>query len=129
MAEAGLPVQKGWIKSLSDISFLPAISVATQLLSSDDPPEAIFAVSDTIAVAAIKAAKVMGLRIPEDIGVVGFDDTPLSILSDPSITTVNQPMYQMGYLACEIVINNVLLPSSEPQQLLLNTEIVVRSSI
>lgn len=127
--EAGLLIQQSWIRLLDEVSFTPAVSVATQMLSSDDRPDAIFAVADIFAAATIKAAKQLGLSVPGDLGVAGFDNTTISVLTDPTITTVNQPMYQMGYLACEILINHIESVSIQPQQLLLNTEIVVRDSL
>ena len=61
-------------------------------------PDAIFAASDVFAVAAIKAAKRLGIAIPRDLGVIGFDNTNISVMSEPALTTVKQPQYQLGLL-------------------------------
>jgi len=67
-------------------------------------PTAIFAGSDYMAYGAISAAEQRGLRVPEDVAVVGFDDNPSSAHMEPALTTVRQPFYEMGRRACEILL-------------------------
>ena len=73
-------------------------------------PTAVFAASDYMAYGAIAAAKQYGLRIPEDIAIVGFDDNPSSAHTDPALTTVRQPFYEMGRRASEILLTLVDAP-------------------
>ncbi len=65
-----------------------------EVMKLSNPPQAIFAANDLISVGAIEAIKMGGLLIPEDIGVVGFEDTIVTSVIDPPLTTVAQPMYQ-----------------------------------
>ncbi len=79
-------------------------------LSADKRPTAIFAGSDYMAYGVITAAEQRGLRVPEDIGVVGFDDNPNSAHMEPALTTVRQPFYEMGRRAIEILLSLVEAP-------------------
>ena len=86
-------------------------------------------VSDVFAVAAIKAAKRLGISIPKDLGVIGFDNTNISIMSEPALTTVKQPQYQLGFLACEMLIEQMHSESFAPRQIMLDAEIIIRESL
>ena len=79
-------------------------------LPADKRPTAIFAGSDYMAYGAITAAEQRGLRVPEDIAVVGFDDNPTSAHMEPALTTVRQPFYEMGRRASEILLALVDAP-------------------
>src|SRR5574343_1795730 len=82
----------------------PCTAPAGGLLALLEPPTAVFAVSDTLAVGAIKAFRRAGRRVPEDIGVVGFDDLPLYEVFEPALTTVAQHMRELGATAAEILL-------------------------
>ncbi len=129
LKEANIPVDNSLIINLPEINFASAFSVVTQLLNSNNPPDSCFAVSDILAAAAVKAAKWCNLRIPEDFGVVGFDNTYVSTVCDPSITTVNQPCYQMGFLSCELLSEKIADPFAPAKQMLLETELIIRDSL
>ena len=60
------------------------------------------------AAAVIKAAQQAGLRVPQDIAIVGFDNVEISAMCNPSITTINQLRFQMGFLSCEMLVNRIL---------------------
>ena len=66
--------------------------------------------------------------MPEDIIVTGFDNVSISQAASPSITTINQPKYQLGYMACELLIEKLHTPGVKPRQVLLNTELIIRES-
>lgn len=117
------------IVQLPEFSYDAAVSVATQLLSMDKRPDAIFAVSDVFAVAAIKAAKRIGIKIPNDLGIIGFDNTDISIMCEPALTTVKQPQFQLGFLACEMLIEQIRDENIAPKQILLDVELIIRESI
>lgn len=129
LKELNITIPSSYIVQLPVFSYDAAVSVATQLLSTEDRPDAIFAVSDVFAAAAVKAAKRMGLKIPEEIGIIGFDNTDTSIICDPPLTTVKQPQFQMGFLASEMLIEQIGNENTPPKQLLLDVELIVRESL
>ncbi len=127
--EAGIPLDPEWMIEISDINFDSALSVITQLLNREEKPDSFFAISDVFAAAAIKAARRAGLRVPEDIGVVGFDNTYVSMMCEPSLTTVNQPQFQLGFIACELLMERINNPQIAQRHILLETELIIRESI
>lgn len=80
------------------------------------------------AAAVIRAAKRFNLNVPQDIMVVGFDNIEFSMMTTPSITTVNQPSFQQGYSASELLLEMVENPTLTPKSLLLDAELIVRES-
>lgn len=128
MENAGLSVPNNWIVQLPKINFDMAYASACQLLDADVIPNAFFAISDILAAAAIRAARQFQLRVPEDISVIGFDNIDISMMTTPSITTVSQPCFQIGYTACDMLIDLISNPSTVSKTILLNTELIVRES-
>ncbi|MFG3436170.1 LacI family DNA-binding transcriptional regulator [Nonomuraea sp. NPDC047897] len=98
------------------------------LLSLDDPPTAIFAGSDLQAFGVFEAARQRGLRVPEDLSVVGFDDLPLAKSAWPPLTTVRQPLQEMAALATRTVLGMGRGEVPETRRVELATELVVRES-
>ena len=127
--DLGLVPEESLMVTLPDISYAAAFSVMTQLLGCSNPPDSCFAVSDILAAAALKAAKRAGLRVPEDFRIAGFDNTYLSTLCDPAITTVSQPGYQLGFVAGELLMEKIANPEAPPSQILLDTELIIRDSL
>ena len=101
---------------------------ARELLALPEPPTAIFAGSDEQAFGVIEAARVAGLRIPEDLSVVGFDDLPVSRWFSPPLTTVRQPLAEMGRTAAAMLAEMIERRQPLGRQVELATELVVRSS-
>lgn len=98
-------------------------------LSDPQPPTAIFAVNNFIAIGALKALKDKGLRAPEDIAVVGFDDLPSSIVVDPFLTVAAQPAYQMGKQGAELLLRRLVQSSPHDfEEIVLPTELIIRAS-
>ena len=128
LQENHLPIREDRIIQLSSVDFSIAVVSLTQLLSNPSPPDAIFAISDVFAVAAVKVAKKCGLRIPQDLMVVGFDNIDVSYMFEPTITTVNQPKHQLGYMACELLVEKISNPDAPLKQIFLDTELIVRES-
>ena len=83
------------------------MKAAEELLRNDSQITALFALNDKMALGAIKKLNELGLRVPQDIAVVGFDDIPQASYSIPSLTTVHQPLYEIGKLACERLVELV----------------------
>lgn len=92
------------------------------------PPTAIFAISDIIAIGALKEFKAQGLRIPEDMAIVGFDNTSISSMYDPALTTISQPRYDLGSTAMELLIKRIHGELKEPQHIVLEHELIIRES-
>ncbi len=119
-----------------DVSEVPGYSTEeigfegmNRLLSLPDPPTAVFARNDFTAIGAMSAINDAGLRIPEDIAIVGFDDISLAIRTSPPLTTVRQPMRLEGQLAAEMLLERI--ESSEKisrRERILNCELIVRES-
>jgi Transcriptional regulators len=128
LESAGIEINNEWIVHLSDISFDLALSSASHILSTENRPDAFFAVSDIYAAAIIKACKKNGLRVPQDVSVIGFDNIDISMMTDPAITTVSQPSYQMGYQACDLLFEKIANRNLPNKQILLETELIVRGS-
>lgn len=100
-----------------------------RLLSLPNPPTAIFARNDFTAIGAMSAINEAGLKIPEDIAIVGFDDIPLAARLSPSLTTVRQPMRLEGQLAAEMLLERIKSNESIPRrEHILNCELIVRES-
>ena len=98
------------------------------LLDLDKPPTAIFASSDQMAFGVYEAVRRRGLRVPDDISVVGFDDLPESRWTSPPLTTVRQPLAEMGVLAARTVLRLAQGEEIETPGIELATELVVRDS-
>jgi LacI family transcriptional regulator len=91
-------------------------------------PDAVFVASDAMAFAALRAIQEAGLRVPKDIAVIGFDDIPSAGTSNPSLTTIRQPIQRTGCLAAEMLIDIIEHPDTQPRRNVLPTELVIRSS-
>ncbi len=91
-------------------------------------PDAVFAANDLMAIGAMRAIKERGLRIPEDIAIVGFDGIPSSANTDPPLTTVRQPSHHMGVVAAEILIELLQQGEMYKHRVILPTELIVRES-
>ncbi len=105
-----------------------ATEPARWLLELDPRPTAIFAANDVTALETMAVARSLGLRVPEDLSVIGFDNVPESALGDPPLTTVEQPIRQMGTDAVRLLLELLEDPSLPPARVILPTRLVVRQS-
>jgi LacI family transcriptional regulator len=105
-----------------------AAEPARRLLELDPHPTAIFAANDVTALETIAVARSLGLRVPEDLSVVGFDNVPESALADPQLTTVEQPIQQMGREAVRLLVELIKDPAQPAARVILPTRLVVRQS-
>lgn len=128
MNNSALTIRPDWCIQLPKVDFDMAYASVRKLLESRILPNAIFAVSDILAAASIKAVTQSGMRVPEDISVVGFDNGPISVMTSPSITTVSQPAYQLGFCACDMVHDLISNTSLDSSSIMLNTEFIIRES-
>lgn len=111
-----------------DFTFETGYDAAARLLALPDPPTAIFACNDNLAVGAMRAAFDRGLRIPADLSVVGFDDTGLAASVFPRLTTVRQPLEELGRTAVSLLMRIVQGERTEALRVELSTRLVVRES-
>ena len=128
LALAGIETPRNWIIQLPDVNYEMAISAANQLLSAENRPNAIFAISDIYAASVINVAKRYNISIPHSLVVVGFDNVEVSVISNPSITTVNLPKFQIGFMGCEMLCGLIENPEDRPQNVILPTELIIRES-
>ena len=101
---------------------------ALTLLDLPEPPTAIFASNDVMAMGVLDAVRNKGLRVPEDISVIGFDDIPQASLIKPGLTTINQPLEKMGRVATQILLDMLENQGKEPKRIELPTSLVIRES-
>lgn len=104
------------------------IPVIDQLLKRGHPFTALFAFNDTSAIGAIHSLREAGLRVPEDVSVVGFDDIPLAAFQNPALTTVRQPLEEMGATAARALLERIQGANEFPDEILVEPELAVRKS-
>jgi len=103
-------------------------SAAMLLLRQTPRPTAIFVCNDMMAIGAMRAATQLGLRVPENIAIVGFDDIQLASYTNPSLTTVAQPKQEIGQLAVKLLFERMSDPSLPPRHTILSTQLIIRES-
>jgi DNA-binding LacI/PurR family transcriptional regulator len=108
----------------------PAREATLELLRTSDPPTAILAMSDILATGALEAANELGVSVPAELSVVGFDDSPVATMANPPLTTVAQPHEEKGRLAAEWLVRDIARGAGpgRHRHALLPTELVVRES-
>jgi len=111
-----------------DYGFKSGLRAAKQLLSIEEKPTAIFAISDVMAIGAIRAVKEQGLKVPDDVAVMGFDNIDFASMCDPALTTVSQPKYDLGCVAMELMLRQIKEEIKEPQDVFLEHELIMRES-
>jgi DNA-binding LacI/PurR family transcriptional regulator len=110
-----------------DYSFSSGLIAARKLISQRQKPSAIFCISDVIALAAIKVAHEYGLRVPEDISVVGFDDVEYASMFTPTLTTVYQPCYSMGVSSANALLK-LINGRTDVSSVYLSHKLIIRES-
>lgn len=111
-----------------DFRYQGSYRIMRRLLSLPTPPTAVFATNDLMAVGSIACALSSGLRVPEDISVIGFDDIPLASFLNPRLTTVSQPRSEMGKLAVTMLLERLENPNLPPRRYVLPVNLVERES-
>lgn len=105
-----------------------AYAIVAELLSQSNPPDALFTANNFMTLGAIKAIQEAGLSIPTDIALAGFDDLDWGGLYPPQLTTVAQPVHDIGRTAAQRLLARIEQESGPPQQIRLNTEFIIRRS-
>ena len=120
-----LEIRNDWVVC-SESTAEAGFSAGMKLLSGLDRPRAVFAMDDTLAAGVLKAAKRLGLAVPERVAIVGFNDDPLSSLLEPALTTVRIPIFEMGRQAARMLIEAI--HGAVPADVVVPAELVVRQS-
>lgn len=127
MAEAELPVSDAWLCE-GDFTFASGQRCAEVLLNSGRRPTAIVAASDAMAAGVISAAIKHGLKLPADLSITGFDDLQAASIVTPALTTIRQPLEQLGEVAADLLLGAQLTRKLEPSARQLDIELIVRDS-
>src|SRR5690606_30167483 len=126
MSQFGIPVQPKWIKH-GNFFESSGYEAMEEILQGESLPKAIIAASDMMALGAMRAIKDYGLRIPQDIQVIGCDDVEACRYMEPALTTVKQDKQKIGRLAA-IKLNDLINGVTSLRPALVDPELVVRSS-
>lgn len=124
---AGLPIQRELVRE-SNFSIDGGYRAASDLLALPRPPTAIFALNDNMATGALRAARERRLAVPDDLSIVGFDDVELASIAAPPLTTVSQPLQEMGRLAVTVLYRQLDGQPLDATRVELSTRLVVRQS-
>ncbi|MBU4224488.1 MAG: substrate-binding domain-containing protein [Chloroflexi bacterium] len=127
LAQHGIELRQEYIRA-GNLTQWDGYEQAVSLLSLPEPPTAIAAGNDLMALGAMSAAQERGLVVGKDIAITGFDDIPLAEHAQPPLTTVNQPIYLIGNMVCEMLIGIINGKEPEHSQILLKPSLVVRQS-
>jgi LacI family transcriptional regulator len=129
-AELGVRIRPELTVRIAGTESTPAVGypVGKQLLERKRPFTAVFAYNDISAIGAIWAFREAGLRVPQDVSVVGFDDIPGAAYADPALTTVRQPLLRMGQIAAQTLIERIEERGSYRPEIAIEPEFVVRDS-
>ena len=127
LAAAGIPFEPS-LELEADFDFDPGAQAAAVLLELDRPPTAIFAFSDMIAIGAMRTARSLGIRIPDELSIVGFDDSAFAPVVHPALTTVRQPLAEMGATAVDLLVRLMRRESVDALHLEPFTRLVVRET-
>ena len=126
LREFNLPIREEWIFHAKDLDFESGECGMRQLLELKDKPTAVFAVSDTLAIGAMKALEVHHEQKMNPIAIIGFDNISLSTMTNPTLSTIEQPMYQMGVCAAEMLMKR--MDGEEVKSVILDHKLVIRES-
>lgn len=127
LQELNAPLEPTLVR-IGDLTQRSGYEQAMELLSLPTPPTAIIAFNDLMAFGAMSAAQNRGLVVGSDISITGFDNIPMAIHSHPPLTTVDQPIYQIGNIVCEMLIKCITGETLEQRQVLLQPELNIRES-
>jgi LacI family transcriptional regulator len=132
LTDNGIPVNESYIKYCSHggMIFAELEEAVKELVNMKERPDAIFSAGDRLTFSCLSVLRSIGLKTPDDIAIVGFSNSPLGELMNPSLTAVKQPAFEMGQVATELLIKMIesKRPVTEFEKVVLQTEIVIRDS-
>jgi LacI family transcriptional regulator len=127
LADAGYQVREDLITNTTP-SYSSGVEAGKRLLQQNTRPTAIFARSDQMAIGVIKAALDMGLKVPEDLSVIGYGDIPISQYFNPPLSTIRMPRYEMGVKAALMLLERIEKKNLPQRQAIFEPHLVVRTS-
>jgi DNA-binding LacI/PurR family transcriptional regulator len=127
LAAAGIAADEG-LEEAGDFTQQGGAAAMRQILDARPEVDAVFAASDLMAAGAIQVLRAAGRRIPDDLAVAGFDDSPVAETTDPPLTSVRQPIEEMGREMVRLLLEHTADPGSVPRKVILATELVPRRS-
>jgi LacI family transcriptional regulator len=127
--ETGIPLIEGYLE-ITGLTKEEGKQAFARLMSLPNPPDGVFCGNDTTALSALEYCRKNNLKVPEDVALIGFSDEPFSAVVTPSLSTVIQPGYQMGFQAAQKIIyrienSNAIIPF---EQIVLPTQLIIRDS-
>jgi DNA-binding LacI/PurR family transcriptional regulator len=129
LADAGLPYDESLVEQADDWGLESGRAAAARLCAKGTECTALFAHSDLIALGAIRELRLAGKAVPRDVSVVGYDDLPVAPYMDPPLTTVHQPMEELGALAATLLLDQLGGEEAATGERLLPAELVSRESV
>ena len=129
LEEAGLEVRPEWVKT-GDFTFSSGVSAAEEIFTNSERPRAIFASNDDMAAGVVSVANKLAISIPKQLAICGFDDTVLANTISPRLTTIKQPIHEMGYRAAKLLIDKTTKNAEDEGRNVFNLshELIVRES-
>ncbi len=124
---SGLQYEEQYV-SHTDFTQENTIIQASNMMSLSNPPDGILTMSDNIAFSTMYALKQRGLRIPEDVAMVSFNNEPTCMYLTPSLTSISQPIREMGTQAVRLLLKQLDADKIEPETVVLDTQLVIRES-
>ncbi|MFA7940684.1 LacI family DNA-binding transcriptional regulator [Klebsiella oxytoca] len=112
----------------SKISYEEGKKAMTTLLAHNDKPDAIIATSSILAAGALRAIQNSGLKVPNDIALIGFDDTDINIMTTPELSAIQQPSREIGRQSVKLLLRKIESPDSKPEKKLLDWNFIQRAS-
>jgi DNA-binding LacI/PurR family transcriptional regulator len=129
LQEAGVSVRPEWVYHTPTLDFATTRANVQQLLQLKPLPTAVLFSNDYMALGGLSALYSLGLRVPDDISIIGFDDSWMSALSTPPLTTVRQPIREIGERAFSFLLDHMMdRATDEPSRLILDVELIERAS-
>ncbi|QTN00974.1 substrate-binding domain-containing protein [Sediminibacillus dalangtanensis] len=126
LEESNMELEDSLIVHTQGLDFSYGQQAMKKIFMQKERPTAVFAVSDMLAIGALKEIHNQGLKVPEDIAIIGFDKIAFSNMTHPTLTTISQPMYEMGEAAADMLVKKI--QGEEVESLILDHELVIRES-
>ncbi|MEM1505615.1 LacI family DNA-binding transcriptional regulator [Domibacillus sp. 8LH] len=127
LEEAGLSYDENLVLT-NNTSLEEGKKSMLSLLKKASPPTAVFASTESLAIGAVQGAHELNLNVPDEVSIIGFDDTVLSTICEPPLTTVAQPIEEMGEKAVELLIEEIEKNKASKQRVMLSPKLIVRKS-
>jgi DNA-binding LacI/PurR family transcriptional regulator len=127
LTEAGLATDPS-LEAAGDFTQDGGAAAMERLLAARPDLDAVFAASDLMAAGALSVLAAAGRRVPGDVAVVGFDDSPVATSTTPQLTSVSQPIEEMGHEMARLLVDAVEASDPVPRRVILGTELVRRAS-